>query len=1179
MQQKKFLTIVVPVFLAIFFIAASNFKSSNTPRRLEILFLGHQNNTHHNSEKLADILIKEYFKAGINITFTNQPNQLNDENLRNYDGLIVYANHDSITAAQEKSLLDFVRSGKGFIPLHCASWCFRNSAQVVELIGGQFKSHKYDSFPAVIKEADHPVMKGITSFVTKDETYVHDKISKDIQVLSERVEGSHHEPYTWVRQYGEGRVFYTAYGHDENTFNNQAFLNLVKNGILWAVGEKAIGNLKAYQLADPKYFDGPVPNYERRDPPPKVQQSLSPAESMSLIQVPVDFELQLFAAEPDVVNPIYMNWDERGRLWVIETVDYPNEIRDDDVGDDRIKILEDTDGDGKADKTIIFADKLNIPTSFVFSNGGIIVSHAPSFLFLKDTDGDDKADVRQVMLTGWGKRDTHAQASNLRYGLDNKIWGVVGYSGYYNGKKGKDSLSFGNGAYRFNPDGNQLEFLGATSNNTWGLGFSEDFDVFISTANNTHSAFLGIPKRYFDKAKLNEAGIEKIDAHYLMHVATKNLRQVDVHGGFTAAAGHSLYTARTFPKEYWNRIAFVTEPTGRLIHRSVLQQVGSGFKEEGDGWNIFVSADEWAGPVQAEVGPDGAVWVTDWYDFIIQHNPTPTVASSGLKAENGKGNAYINPLRDHERGRIYRIAYRKNDKPNTIKLDKNDLSGLVSALSSDNMFWRTHAQRLIVEKKDLNVLPSLYKLVQNLHVDEIGINAPAVHALWTMHGLNALEGSQQEAISVATKALVHPAAGVRRAAIQVLPKTTATFQAMHKAGSFQDKDLRVRLAAVQAATEMKPSAEIGNVLVDMAEKDENINDTWLRHALTIASKLNQESFRAAFRKKGLNENPTLIEASLAQRLAFGSRLKSVQLRRTPATQQPGDAVSPDVTGKEILISAEVQRVTRSVPSAASESVPYSGLVIAQGNKRNGYGIYLLDNKMYFRVNQEGKSYLLSSPTTLPSRFAFKAGLQKDGTMRLFIDNKEVGATKTSGLFKKEMDFPVRVGNETAMREDKIGEYPDSAFSLRANLLNPKLETLDGVVPAAAKPGAVDKVIVLKVVKDVMKYDRQLITAKAGTVIQIVLQNPDFMQHNLVLVKPKTMEKVGAAADKLALDPNGAKMQYVPKMSEVIQATPLINPGGKYTMTIKVPNAPGDYPYVCTFPGHWRIMNGVLRVTK
>lgn len=1177
MCQKKFFSCCLIAFFAVFFIGATNEKPAAISRRLEILFLGHKSK-HHDSEKLADIFTKEYFKEGINISYTTDPNDLNENNLNQYDGLIVYANYDTITSSQEKALLNFVRSGKGFIPLHSASFCFRNSPEVVEMIGGQFKSHRYDSFPAVIVQPEHPVMKSIPSFTTADETYVHDKISKNIQVLTERVEGSHREPYTWVRPYGEGRVFYTAYGHDDATFNNPNFLNLVRNGILWAVGDKVRESLAAYKLADPKYFDGPVPNYEKRNPAPRVQESLSPQQSMSLMQVPVGFELQLFASEPDVVNPIYMNWDERGRLWVIETVDYPNEIKEDDIGDDRIKILEDTNGDGKADKTTIFADKLNIPTSFTFVNGGIIVSSAPSFLFLKDTNGDDKADTRQTLVTGWGKRDTHAQASNLRYGLDNMIWGVVGYSGF-EGKIGKDSLRFGQGVYRFTPDGKSLEYLSTTSNNTWGLGFSEEFDVFISTANNTHSGFLGMPKRYFDKAKINETGVEKIDAHYGMHVATKNLRQVDVHGGFTAAAGHSLYTARNFPKEYWNRIAFVTEPTGRLIHRTVLQKNGAGFKEEGDGWNMLVSADEWAGPIQAEVGPDGALWITDWYDFIIQHNPTPSIASSGLKAENGKGNAYINPLRDHERGRIYRLTYKNNDQKNSVSLSKDDTQGLINALSNSNMFWRTTAQRLLVEKGDKSVLTALYKLVQNEKLDEAGINAPAIHALWTLHGLKALNGTNKEALDVALKALSHPAAGVRKAAIEVLPKTTATFGALQKAKAFDDKDLRVRLAAVLATTDMKPSAEIGTVLVGMAEKEENTADVWLRHALIIAGKLNEETFKAAFKKRGLNENPSLMEASVAQRLAFGSRLNTVPLRRNVG--RPAEESSPEVSGKEILLSGDLERASRGGASSPTP-VPFSGVVAVQGNTENGYGLYMLENKLHFQVNQDGKSYRIMTPQDLPSKFSFKASLQKNGTMRLSVDNKEMASAKASGLFKKELVGPLRVGGDNRKGEDRLTAYPDSIFFLRGNLTNAKLEMLEPnkvIAATAAKTGKVDKTIVFKVVKDVMKYDKVLVTAKAGTTVQIVLENPDFMQHNLVLIKPKTTDKVGAAADKLAQDPNGAKMNYVPRMPEVLVATPLINPGGKYTLTFKVPDTPGDYPYVCTFPGHWRIMNGIMRVTK
>jgi len=162
----------------------------------------------------------------------------------------------------------------------------------------------------------------------------------------------------------------------------------------------------------------------------------------------------------------------------------------------------------------------------------------------------------------------------------------------------------------------------------------------------------------------------------------------------------------------------------------------------------------------------------------------------------------------------------------------------------------------------------------------------------------------------------------------------------------------------------------------------------------------------------------------------------------------------------------------------------------------------------------------------------------------------------------------------------LSDYPDSLFLLRGNLASGKLETLKSSNgPAPAPTGTIDKTIVLKVLKDVMKFDKQLLTAKAGTTIQLIVQNPDFMQHNFVLIKIKSLEKVGADADKLAQDPNGAKLQYVPKVPEVLYATPLINPAGKFTLTIKVPATPGDYPYACTFPGHWRIMNGILRVTK
>jgi azurin len=216
------------------------------------------------------------------------------------------------------------------------------------------------------------------------------------------------------------------------------------------------------------------------------------------------------------------------------------------------------------------------------------------------------------------------------------------------------------------------------------------------------------------------------------------------------------------------------------------------------------------------------------------------------------------------------------------------------------------------------------------------------------------------------------------------------------------------------------------------------------------------------------------------------------------------------------------------------------------------------------------------------KVTFRASLLQNGTMSLAVNNKQVGTAMAGGVFKGALKTGIRVGVEDKTGDMKVANYPDT-FRLRSMYTGGKLEMFTPgsaeSVAATSNKAAVAKVLVVNVVKDVMKFDKTLLTAKAGTTIQIVLNNPDFMQHNLVVVKPKMLEKVGTAADNLARDPDGAKLNYVPRMPEVLAATPLVNPAGKFTLTFKVPDAAGDYPFVCTFPGHWRIMKGILRVSK
>ena len=991
----------------------------DSPRPLQILFLGHDSQ-HHNSYEYAPILMRKWTREGIQLTYTEDPADLNPDNLDHYDGLILYANHDSIAPDHATALLDFVRSGKGFIPVHCASFCFRNSDEVVAMIGGQFNSHDTATFTAEITTPDHPVMAGLSPFSTWDETYVHHKLTDDIQVLMERVEDDHREPWTWVKTEGDGRVFYTAYGHDQRTWNQTGFQDLLKNGVLWAVGDHARGLWEEFRDSLPQfvYYDtANIPNYEKRDPWPQYQEPFSPEESQKLIQVPTGFHLELFAAEPDIINPITMAWDERGRLWVVETVDYPNTVRTDDgPGDDRIKICEDTDGDGRADRFTIFAEGLNIPTSLMFVNGGVLISQAPEFIFLRDTDGDDVADEREVVMQGWGTFDTHAGPSNLQYGMDNHIWGVVGYSGFKGTIDGEEH-ELRQGIYRFDRDYGDFKKMGHTSNNTWGLGFTETNEVFASTANNTHSVYMGIPNEYYDGVEgLRNRGSIKIDGHYPMRAVTDHVRQVDVFGGYTAASGHHFYTARTYPEKYWDGYAMVAEPTGHLVHWARIVPDGAGFVEQ-DGGNLVAGADEWFAPVEAKVGPDGNVWIADWYNFIVQHNPTPAPDFGGYQAENGPGNAYINPLRDRNHGRIWRIVPDTYEASGEMALSKDQPSDLVGALSHPNLFWRMTAQRLLVESGDTEVVEDLLALITDENTDAIGNSPGALHALWTLDGLLKID-SDPEALDHVAGALDHPAPAVRKAAIQILSESDAGIERLKEHKIWNMSDPVVRQAALLSVSTWEADDEIGQELYQLSQDPSVTGDRWLAQSLYMASARHRDGFIKSYaRWNGTYKAVAVKEEGDENKLTWSQRFLN----------NYWDASAADLAGAVLTSAGEVQRI-------------------------------------------------------------------------------EIG-----------------------------------------------------------------------VIKNEMKYDISEFVVQAGKPVEITFVNDDFMQHNLLITTPGSLEKVGQASDKMAMEADGAERSYVPDLPEVLEYTRLLNPEETATLQFIAPEEPGEYPFICTFPGHWRLMNGVMKV--
>ncbi len=525
----------------------------------------------------------------------------------------------------------------------------------------------------------------------------------------------------------------------------------------------------------------------------------------------------------------------------------------------------------------MFATGLSIPTAIVCYRGGVIVQDGTTTVFLKDTNGDDVADFRQELITGWAMGDTHGGVSNFQYGLDNWIWGMQGYNGSRPVINGERQQGFSQGFWRFAvaagasddnapvfalKDGKntlkktkefdshsirvtKLEFVRSTNNNTWGIGISEEGLIFGSTANGNPSNFMPISNSYYERVNgWSPQVLGPIADTYKFQAITPKVRQVDFFDGYTAGAGHALYTARNYPREWWNRLAFVCEPTGHLIGSFVLSRDGAGYKSTSP-FNLVASVDEWASPIMAEIGPDGNVWIIDWYNFIVQHNPTP----QGFKT--GKGNAYESELRDKKHARIYRVVYEGNDGLSKDQLatanklvekglDPNNEKQLVDTLKHPNFLWRKTAQRLLIEKGKLSseTLAALNGLLSDKAVDSVGLNVGAIHALWVLKGIGST-------IPTAT-VLQHPSPAVRRNGVQTSEDSLTSLQVISKDGLLADDDAQVRLAALLKIADCDVTdAGIVSALANPTRiatlPGSNKTDNWLLDAWTSAASVHWET--------------------------------------------------------------------------------------------------------------------------------------------------------------------------------------------------------------------------------------------------------------------------------------------------------------------------------------------------
>jgi putative membrane-bound dehydrogenase-like protein len=480
-----------------------------------------------------------------------------------------------------------------------------------------------------------------------------------------------------------------------------------------------------------------VPRAHDRPPGP----ALSPEEAIKRMTVPEGFHVEVVAAEPDILNPVAMHIDEKGRFWITESFEYPR--REPGPGRDRVKVLEDTDGDGKVDKVTVFAEGLNIPSGIAVGYGGVWVANAPDLLFLQDTDGDLKADKSEVVVTGFGRTDTHELPNSFTWGPDGWLYGLNGVFNYSHIKYGEKNPNykvdhpgwpFTCALWRVHPKTREFQVWAEGTSNPWGVAINDEGDFFLSACVIDHLWHL-VETGYY----VRQGG--PYPAHtWPIGSIVKHKHQKAAYCGIT------WFDSDAWPEEY-RKVLYMGNIHGGCINADVIERNGStyagkphpGFPGKAGAWaadkdgtvrkegtpektilkDLLTANDPWFMPVVQKTGPDGSLYILDWYDRYHCYQDA-NADPEGI---------------DRAKGRLYRLVY-GDAKPTKARdftsLSSEELVGL--ALEGHNEYERDSARLVLAESLSagggdgLAALKQLRKTLSN----EQAPTVQRLRALWTL---------------------------------------------------------------------------------------------------------------------------------------------------------------------------------------------------------------------------------------------------------------------------------------------------------------------------------------------------------------------------------------------------------------------------------------------------------------
>jgi glucose/arabinose dehydrogenase/lysophospholipase L1-like esterase/azurin len=980
---------------------------------------------------------------------------------------------------------------------------------------------------------------------------------------------------------------------------------------VWAIAQGADLEVLDDNLPEPVVVTSnkPGPN------PDGSHRFLSGEEAIQHMKLAPGCRVNLFASEeqfPELINPVQMAFDTEGRLWVAAWPNYPGRTPWSTQGDSLL-ILEDQDGDGRADRCIPFIDDLNAPTGFQFYRDGVILVQAPDVWFVRDTDGDGRADWKERVLSGLDSADSHHTANALALDPGGAIYLSDGVF-----HRTQVETSWGPvrnidaAIYRFEPNTGRFEtYIAYGFANPHGRVFDRWGNDLVTdaTGNNTYfgPAFSG-----------------RLD-YPSKHARMRQFWDRPAR----PCSGTGILSSRQFPEEFQGNFLNCNVIGFQGIYRVKVEEEGSGLV--GHTLEPLVESDDPNfRPTAVGVAPDGAVIFLDWHNPIIGH------MQHHLR----------DPSRDHAHGRVYRITHLSRTQLVPPQIVGAPILGLLELLHSPEDDVRTRAKTELSQRETPEVVAVLKDWVQQFNADEIADQHALMEALWVLQWHNTVDQP------LLRQMLQSPEPRARAAAVRVLcywrDRVTEPLKLLKTAAN--DLAPRVRLEAVRAASffEGRQALEVAHEILkrDTDYYLEYVFNETLRqlqppgsapflpqHPLALARVLDRLDDQELMQAEAIV--PVLEERLLRPGLDLNTRndalLQLATLKNTDRVSEAlvalhrldrghGPPTAAAGLGQLLLVLPDqvspkreaLDAMARGAKQRGVRAAAWAGLVAADGRPDAAWASTAADS--------EGRTALIASldlfldPAFRSSFGPLLIRLLADGALPPVIREASLRALPSLGADHATASYRILCkhlpqGRHRTTAARALMQIPRDVWEQQ-----PAVDGATAILEWASQVPASDRteqafvetvqagmelatlappedqrrlrkgllglgvrVFVIKTVREAMRYDTTRIVVQAGKPFEVIFENQDMMPHNLVFVEPGAREEVGKQADRMPPTPDSQGRVYVPDNPKILASSKLLEPGSRQTLKLKAPEEPGAYEYLCTYPEHWRVMFGKMLV--